>query len=116
VLATEHQDRHPVRLFNREFQSQRERGQYLDEPAEKKALRFPERTPDSQEQSHSHALHRVQRVGRILRKSPGKDFSWIITLYAEDTTEQSRYAKELEKKLFGSVNIEYLKYSSGFSI
>ncbi|MEI6423123.1 MAG: DEAD/DEAH box helicase [Lentisphaerota bacterium] len=60
------------------------------------------------------ARQRIQRIGRTIRKSSGKDFSWIITLFAKDTIEEKFYSLENEQKLFGSARIEYL--NNGFAI
>ena len=60
------------------------------------------------------ARQRIQRIGRTIRKSAGKDFSWIITLFAKDTIEERFYSLENEQELFGSARIEYL--NNGFSI
>ena len=59
---------------------------------------------------------RIQRVGRILRKAPGKDYSWIFTIYAKDTTEEERYTFLSDNALFGIKNIDNLTFDSNFSI
>jgi len=53
---------------------------------------------------------RIQRVGRVLRKSSGKDLAMIFTLYADETTEEGRYNRYEEQKLFGNEGIEYRSY------
>lgn len=59
---------------------------------------------------------RIQRIGRVLRKAPGKEYSWIFSLFAGNTAEESRYSKETEVDLFGAADIEYLNYSANFTL
>jgi superfamily II DNA or RNA helicase len=59
---------------------------------------------------------RIQRVGRILRKTPGKQFAWIISLFVKNSTEESRYSRKAEHELFGDVNVDFLDYSYNFAI
>lgn len=66
--------------------------------------------------SNKGIRQRIQRVGRILRKTPGKQFAWIISLFVKDSTEETRYNREAEQQLFGNVKIDFLDYSYNFAI
>ena len=59
---------------------------------------------------------RIQRVGRMLRRTSENSFAWIISLFTRDTTEESRYNRNSEEQLFGAAEIEFLNYSANFAI
>ena len=50
----------------------------------------------------SSVRQRIQRVGRILRKSPGKDYSEIYTIYVE----------KLEERIFSKSDMKNLESSA----
>jgi superfamily II DNA or RNA helicase len=59
--------------------------------------------------STTSSRQRIQRLGRILRPSPGKDMAIIFTLYATPA-EKSRLKKE-EIELIDSVQVEWIQGS-----